>query len=196
MRLNGAESSNEVPELLKALVRVSYRIATPGAGRESLRDLIDYAEMYSEGWLPQIEAHVQLADWDLLYASAYGTRYEDSALEAYQHAYDLSVANDIAQESIDEIFAPRIPVVLPSFAANPLDSPESPGSRGFIEVSFVIAEDGKSKRIDVLERTENVARAEEKDLVQVIKYRRFRPQVTDGQFADSNPIVLRYYIND
>ena len=193
---NGASSSNEIPELLMVLVRTSYLSSNVGLGVQSLNILLNYAVENSEGWLPQVEAHVLLADWDLLYASDLGTKYEDSALATYQQAYDLLIEHEISQEMIDEIFSPSIPITLPSFARNPLDSPETPESRGFIDVSFVITEAGKSKRIDVLDMTPNVVRAEERDLIRTIKYERFRPRVTDGRVAESEPIVVRYYLND
>jgi hypothetical protein len=68
---------------------------------------------------------------------------------------------------------------------------------GYIDVSFVVTEDGKSKHIEVLNTsTPDVPRDAKKDLVRVIKFSRFRPRVTDGRFMDSAPIVVRYYVND
>ena len=196
MRRNGASSSNELPEVLTKLVRTSYLFTNPALGAESLRGLLDYATTNSEAWIPQIVAHVHLADWDLLYASDLGTRFEESAAASYEQAYDLLLEQRIAQDTIEEIFSPEMPVVLPSFVANPLVSDETPQSKGYIDVAFVITEEGKSKQIEVLDATADVPRAAERDLVRTIKFSRFRPRVTAGRFADSAPIVVRYYLND
>jgi hypothetical protein len=193
---NEEHASNELPELLMKVVHTSYRFPNPTLGAQVLRTLLSYETTHSGEWLPQIEAHVQIADWDLLFASVLGTKFEASARASYEQAYDLLLEHQIAQEVIDEIFAPEMPIVLPSFAANPLVSDETPQSTGYIEVAFVITEDGKSKQIEVLDTSADVPRAAERDLVRTIKFSRFRPRMTDGRFAESAPIVVRYYLNE
>jgi hypothetical protein len=89
-----------------------------------------------------------------------------------------------------------MPIVLPAFAANPLISNETSQSTGYIDVSFVITEDGKSKQIEILDTTTDVPRTVARDFVRTIKYSRFRPRMTDGRFAESAPIALRYYLNE
>lgn len=197
LRQNEEHAGDELRRVLTALVRTSYLFTNPGLGARSLRSLLDHYERTNpEAWLPQIETRVQIGDWDLLYASHLGTKYERSAAEAYEQAYDLLLEHGIAQDSIDAIFSPDMPIVLPSFVKNPLVSIETPRSRGYIDVAFIIARNGKSRQIEVLETTRDVPRSAERDLVRTIKFSRFRPRVTDGRFADSAPIVVRYHVND
>lgn len=85
--------------------------------------------------------------------------------------------------------------MLPAFFSNPLVTEETPLTRGFIDVSFVVSANGKTRRVDVIESSGDVPRAVEKDLLRMIKFNRFRPLMTDGEFRDSAPIVLRYYVN-
>jgi hypothetical protein len=191
-----AQASSEVPETLMKLVRTSYRVTSPGIGATALANLLAYETEFSEGWLPRIDAQVQVADWDLLYASHLGSRYVKTAREGYDAAYAMMIEHDIDQQTIDEIFAPEIPVVLPAFTSNPLVSLETPQSVGYIDISFVVAEDGKSKEIDVIDTIGDLPRIAEKELVRTVKFNRFRPRVTNGQFADSDPIVVRYYVNE
>jgi hypothetical protein len=194
---NGESASSEVPEILNEIVRISYLFTNPGLGSMSLENLIAYESENSVERVRRIEALVQRADWDLLYASDLGTRFVQSARETYEQAYQEAVEHGVADESMKQIFSPAIPVVLPSFMANPLVSERTPQSKGYIDVSFVVTEDGKSKQIEVLDTsTPDVSRDAKKDLVRVIKFSRFRPQVTDGQFMDSAPIVVRYYVNE
>jgi hypothetical protein len=137
-----------------------------------------------------------MADWDLLYAGDLGSRYVKTARETYEQAYALMTEHRIDQQTIDEIFAPEIPVVLPAFTGNPLVSLETAQSIGYIDISFVVAEDGKSKDIDIVDTMGDVPRVAERELVRTVKFNRFRPRVTDGRFADSDPIVVRYYVNE
>jgi hypothetical protein len=193
---NDAQASSEVPETLMKLVRSSYLLTNPGLGATSLQNLLAYETEYSEGWLPQIEARILIADWDLLHASHLGTRYEKTARAAYQQAYQLMIEHRIDQKTIDDVFAPEVPVVLPSFAGNPLDSPETPRSNGYLDISFVISENGKSQDVEIVETTGDVPRTVERDLVRTVKFSRFRPRLTNGQLTDSEPMVVRYYVNE
>jgi hypothetical protein len=81
--------------------------------------------------------------------------------------------------------------MLPTYAPNPLASTES--SR-FIEVAFAITKNGTAEQIEILAGSEDATRAEERDLIQALKYGSFRPRVVDGELADSAPVVLRYYL--
>jgi hypothetical protein len=178
------------------LVRTSYQNTNPALGATSLQNLLAYETEFSEGWLPRIEAQILIADWDLLHASHLGTRYVKAARATYEEAYSLMIEHGIDQQSIDAIFAPEIPVVLPSFIANPIVSPETPQSIGYIDVSFVIAEDGRTNDIDVIATSGEVPRLTEKELVRTIRFGRFRPRLTNGEFTESDPIVVRYYVSE
>ena len=91
----------------------SYRYETLALGRRSLNSLLGYQTKNSEPLLTRIETLVQIADWDLLYS---GTRNgKESALGQYGEALKLLKEEAVAQESIDRLFSPEIPVVLPAF---------------------------------------------------------------------------------
>ena len=63
-------------------------------------------------------------------------------------------------------------------------------------MTFQITKYGKSERIEILYTTMNATDAAKDDLVRLIARSQFRPRVTRGQFADSSPVVVRYYLND
>ena len=106
--------------------------------------------------------------------------------------YEL-LAEQGAHESIDRIFSPEIPVLLPAFAQNPLVPAREQRGDGYIDVSFEIDKYGKSHHIRILGTTTDSTRAVEKRFVQFISGSRFRPRVVDGRFADSAPVVVRYF---
>jgi hypothetical protein len=194
--LSDQPQGDEFRDLLNELVRNSYFHNNPGLASQTLRQLHDFEAANSSAWLPRIEAFVHMADWELFYSPLAGTRFRDSALAAYEQAYEWLMEHEADQESIDAIFSPDTPLVLPTFLPNPLASEETAESSGYIDVAFVIARDGKSSRVQVIDKTPNVTRAEERELVRTIRNSRFRPQLTAGQFADSVPVSLRYFLSD
>jgi hypothetical protein len=187
---------DEVRDLLTELVRNSYFYSNPGLASQTLRQLHDFEAENSPSRLPRIEAFVHMADWELFYSPLAGTRFRDSALAAYEQAYEWLMEHEVEQESIDAIFSPDTPVVLPTYLPSPLVSGETAQSKGYIDVAFVIARDGKSSRVQVLDKTPNVTRSDERNLVRTIRNSRFRPQLIDGQLADSVPVSLRYFLSD
>lgn len=119
-----------------------------------------------------------------------------AVLERYEHAHRALRSSGVEQASIDEMFSPELPVVLPTFLPNPLASKETPDSTGHIDVAFEISPHGKSERIVILDTTTNASRRDEKDLVARIESLPFRPRATDGQLGASSPVVIRYYLNE
>jgi len=187
--LADSESSEEAKQRRYRVDQIAnqYELA-----RESYRRLINYAEEVSKSApadgsarRSQLEAYVQLADWDLVHSE------NDAALDEYAQVYEMLEASDLAEPLIAEIFAPRIPIVLPAFLANPL---ETSTSARYIDVAFEVTKYGQSRRIRILGTT-NVSDAETDQLEGLLLSSRFRPRVTDGELATA-PIRLRYYLTE
>ena len=162
-------------------------------GRDSYRRLTAYDEKAYGTAVPatqlqsRLEAHLQLADWDLLYSR------NGLALEQYARVLAQIETTVVAAPLIAEIFAPAVPIVLPTFLANPL---QTPSSVRYIDVAFEITLFGESRRVEILGAAANVSDADKNDLLALIKGSRFRPRVTDGELARAAPVALRYYLND
>jgi len=139
-------------------------------------------------------AFAELGDW-YLRAVPIGRRKFSPADEIGLILYAQSLAElkqgDDARESMAEIFSPELPVMLPTYAPNPLASTES--SR-FIDVAFAITRYGEAGQIEILDSSENATLAEERGLIRLIKYGSFRPRAVDGELADSASVVVRYYL--
>jgi hypothetical protein len=186
--------SDELPALLTELAQSSYQYGGGRLARRSFRFLLAYQATNSEPWPTRIDTLVQIADVTLLHASSRDSN--ESALETYEQAYELLEVNGIAQASIERIFSPEMPIMLPSFAANPLASDQTRESAGYIDVAFEITRYGRGRKVEILGATPNVTRAAKRSLAQLILRSRFRPRVTSGQFADSSPIAVRYFLNE
>jgi hypothetical protein len=163
-------------------------------GWASLMRLV-YYEVRSGAPGARANAYAELGDWYLRADHVSQRRKFSSAdriaLEFYDKAFAELRQGDDAPESMAEIFSPELPVMLPTYAPNPLASMES--SR-FIDVAFAITKYGESEQIEVLESSESATRGEERNLIQRIKFGSFRPRAVDGALADSAPVVVRYYL--
>jgi len=171
------------------LVRSSYEHGNYGVGRGSLRRLLAYDVANSEPWLNRISALVEMTDWDLLFG-------HNEAIDTYVQAYDELTQKGLEQASIEQIFSPSTPVVLPTCVPNPLVSAETPESTGYIDVAFDVTRYGRSRQIEILDTTTNATDAAKDRLIHLISHSRFRPRVTDGQFARASPVVVRYYVSE
>src|SRR5690606_1534893 len=141
----------------------------------------------------QASALVQIADWDLLFAPDH--TFVESALEVYEEAYGQLEQSGMAQRSVDRLFHPEIPVVLPAFLPNPLATSETSETTGFIDVTFDITQEGESEDIEILD-TVNASDDEQDRLIDLIDDSRFRPVLANGRVAETARVALRYFLND
>jgi hypothetical protein len=168
--------------------RAAYQV-----GRESYRRIIAYDEMAfgssaEEAALrSRLDAYLQLADWDLLYS------VNGEALDQYEEVHALLMTTGFAEPLIAEIFAPPMPIVLPTFLPNPL---ATPASAHYIDVGFEVTRYGEGRRVEILGASPDVSDAAKDELAALVKGSRFRPRVTDGELARASPVVVRYYLND
>jgi hypothetical protein len=156
-------------------------------GRQSLRRLYAYVAASSGSPALQADAVVQLADWDLLHS------HNSQALDSYRVAQTMLDESGAAAASVDELFAPPTPVVLPAFEPNPLEPDETRTATGHIDVAFEITKYGLSRGIEIVDE-DNATLATKRDLLALIRSNRYRPQLIDGQFAAATPVRVRYYL--
>jgi hypothetical protein len=117
------------------------------------------------------------------------------AVNLYEEIHEELIRRNVEPQAIDEIFAPAVPVVIPAFMPNPLVSPETDESTGFVDVAFEITKYGRGQAIEVLDTT-NASKAAQDELVLLIKRSRFRPRLTDGAFVRTEPVTVRYYVSE
>jgi len=186
-------ASEELPALLMGLVDSSYRYGNPSLGRRSLTYLLAYEATNSDTWLTRVDTLVRIADWDLVHAV--GRDEEEAALAEYTQAYRLLEESGAAQRSIDRMFSPATPVILPAFLPNPFSREDGREYTGHIDVAFEVDRYGRSRHVRVLDTSDNATRLAEKRLVQLISRARFRPRLSAGLAADAAPMAVRYDFN-
>jgi hypothetical protein len=197
VRFSEGRSSDQLPELDMAVLRARYAARndyqTEGRGRVALRMIHERHVKYSAPLPAQMNALLQMADWDLLYAR--GRKEQEAAFQAYEALYERLEQEGLDQSFIDEIFSPRVPVVLPAFSPSRLVSSETPDSSGYIDVAFEITKYGEGKSIEFLDKSTNQAEARLR-IRDRIKWSRFRPRMANGAFEDPSRVVVRYYVDD
>lgn len=135
-----------------------------------------------------------LADFTLVAIPVDRRHFEERAINLalgfYERAYrELQQGNDV--EATAQIFAPELPVTLPTFAPNPFTSAATTSSR-YIDVTFAVTKYGRGEQIEILATSKDVTREEKRDLIFLIESTSFRPRVVDGELADAAPVALRY----
>jgi hypothetical protein len=181
-------TSEELQGLEMDLVRSSYvyggRYVT---GRQSLSRLLSYATANGEPLEKRTVMLVQVADWDLLFDR------RGTALDNYAEIYEFMKQRGIAQDTIDAVFSPETPVMLPAFAPNRLVAEDAAGSAGYIDVAFDVLIVGTTRRVEILD-AHNASKDAQDDLVHLILRSRFRPRVVDGEFVRASRVVVRYHV--
>jgi hypothetical protein len=156
-------------------------------GKQSLRRLYAYGAASSDSSLRQAEAVAQMADWDLLYS------HNGRAIESYEVAHAMLEDARAPASSLEQLFAPPTPVVLPAFQPNPLARDEKRAAAGYVDVAFEITKYGRSREVEILDAA-NASHAAKQDLVALIRSSRFRPRLMDGEFVEATPVRMRYYL--
>jgi hypothetical protein len=185
-----ARQSAAPPDYLPTAIsdeRAAYEGWDYGFGRKSLERLSAYATATNAPLQEQARALIRIADWDLLHTQT------SRALKQYQRAFEMLKLVG-AQELIDELFAPEIPVVLPTLGSNPLAPDSSSTSNAYIDVAFEVSRYGEGRRIEVLDSTTNATDADVARLTHLLQLSYFRPRAVNRELARDAPVTLRYYL--
>jgi hypothetical protein len=183
--VNASDSANE------RKTRADHIVDHYELGRESYLRLIAYDEATygsapadASAWERRLEAHLELADWDLVYSR------NELALDAYERAYEMLDESGSAEPLRAKLFTPAVPTTLPTFLANPL---QTPTSARYIDVAFEITTYGEARRVELRGAAPGVGNDSKRGLVSLIKGSRFRPRIKDGELGRSS-VLLRYYL--
>jgi tetratricopeptide (TPR) repeat protein len=185
---NKLYSSTDLHELEMRIVRSAYALGAYSVGRRSLERLLSYDVANDKPSLTRLDSLIEIADWDV----AMG-RWS-AALDTYERVLAQLRREGVEQKSIDALFAPDVPTIVPTFLPNPLMSRRAAQTTGHIDVTFEVTKFGYARRVRVLDSSTDVPRDARKKLLQEIYRGNFRPRVIDGHFADAAPVVLRYYV--
>jgi hypothetical protein len=184
-----AYTNAELPDIEMELVRISYfHTGAYAAAHRSLLRQVSYAVARQEPLVDRVAALVRVADWDLLHDN------NGQAFKAYEEAHAFLMRQDLPPAAIDEIFAPAVPVMLPDFVANPLDTGAA-GATGYIDVSFAIHRFGNVRDFTILGATANATRDDKKALESLVRRHTFRPRAVGGAMASEAPVRFRYYLH-
>ncbi|MGV3593038.1 MAG: hypothetical protein ACO1PZ_15225 [Gammaproteobacteria bacterium] len=164
-------------------------------GRQAHQRITAYIYNDENGTYRQLaNAMLEEADWDLLY------EHKPQAKERYDTAYKFFNESPELVAELQDLLHPDVPTVLPVFmpAPNsraklgiPSDAPVS--FFGYVDVSFEIAKDGRTKRVRVLDKGGEISDDVELRLKEYLRNLTFRPRY-DGAELDTDAMRVRYYV--
>jgi hypothetical protein len=180
---------------LEPVIQRDGLVVSNAGGWIGLVRLIAYEMRSAAPVADRANAIAELADWQLFVTPAERRRFGsgESARKLYERAYrELQQGGDLRASK--RIFAPELPVTLPTFEPNPFAAAASARSSRYIDVAFAVTHYGTSEQIEVLATSKDATRSEERDLIRLIELTSFRPRIVDGQLAAAAPVALRYHI--
>lgn len=164
-------------------------------GKEALERRIRYLEERTN--TPALElarARIDLGDWLLRF------RKRSGALEEYERGYQELQAAGLEQATIDALFKPPLPVLVPSFLVHPysraaLDIPPDLALeyKGHIDVEFSINRFGSTGSIRVLGKSASADDTIESRLLRNLRRNSYRPRHDNGVVRDNDTLQVRYY---
>jgi len=178
------DAASRALETTQARLMLSYY-----RGRQSLRRLYLYDKASTGSAVLLAEAIAQIADWDLLYSQ------NGSAVRGYEVAHAMLRDARVPAASIERLFAPTTPVVLPAFERSPFARNETSDVTGHVDVAFEITQYGRARAVEIL-GSANASDAEIDRVVDLISSNRFRPRAMDGQFGAASRVVVHYALHD
>ena len=191
---NELYSSAELRDLEMRIVGSSYAVGAYSVGRQHLERLLAYEVANDQPSSAGLNALVQLADWDIVTNAKTDSRdLWSSALETYEQVYAKLRRDGADSRSIDALFSPEVPIVVPAFQPNPFMACQTSITSSHIDIAFEITKYGRSRRVEVLNTTTAVPRDVAKSLVAQISNSLFRPRIIDGRIASAAPVTLRCY---
>jgi hypothetical protein len=168
-----------------------FVIANVG-GRVGLIRLLSY-EIRSGAPAPvRARALAELADWHVYAVPASRRRFASLELvnALYQGTYDeLQHSGDA--EASRQLFAPDLPVTLPTHEPNPFVSVATELPR-YIDASFDVTQYGIAERIEIVAASGDATREHKRSLIRLIESTSFRPRIVDGQFGEPARVSVRY----
>jgi len=189
---NRLYDSQELRELEQKLIA----LGNCDVARESYRRLMYYDEASAETWLNRAATIVRAADSELVCSQNQPPAAKRAALELYQEAYELLERNAVARASIDELFAPEVPIRLTESVparVYPIPSVAPSDSFGHIEIAFEITKEGRAQGVEIIDATPNCSDEEKQNFVRWFRDGLYRPRAANGAIADGSRVVWRYY---
>lgn len=198
---NGRYASDELKELVIETLHLSNEIQRrqvttfdPALANLMARLLAHEPENTADT-VRRAEFLLHLADMNVLRArQARDMSGFDVVHEQYAQSWREMQASGVGPTRLLEIFSPVVPIVLPSFTRNPLTRVAEDAATDYIDVSFEITDQGKSRRAEIIGTSANVQRADIRSLRNLLERSSFRPRMADGQVLKAAPVSLRYFL--
>lgn len=132
----------------------------------------------------EVEAQIQLADWNLLF-----NRWH-TAIDMYQQAYDALATNPEGARISQEYFGK--PVALPDLPLLKGNLDTTNDASEFVLVSFDVTQHGRARNIEILEANPEDSVRNRSRVRKALKAAKFRPRFENGAPATTEKMTHRY----
>jgi len=132
----------------------------------------------------EIQAQIQLADWNLLF-----NRWH-TAIDMYQHAYDTLATAPNSQQTTTEFFGK--PVALPDMPLLKGNLDTTNDANEFVLVSFDVTQHGRARNIEIIEAFPEDNVRNRSRVRKALKVAKFRPRFENGAPTTTEKMTHRY----
>lgn len=148
-----------------------------------------------------VHARLDLVDWLIATNQKAADEFDDKEVrQLFEQAYREYVASGADDETVNRLFNPVLPVVLPAFQTRPNTrqalhiAPETAlAYRGFLDVEYGIGLTGEASDPKVLYRSPQTSPKTEEAVLRFISRNLFRPHMEAGKMAPYQHVAVRYY---
>jgi hypothetical protein len=136
----------------------------------------------------EIQAQIELADWNLLF-----NRWH-TAMDMYQQAYDNLAANEETKSKAQEFFGR--PIALPDLPLLKGNLDTANDAQEYVLVKFDVTPNGRARNIEILESYPEDSVRNRSRVRKALKASKFRPRFENGAPAITERMVHRYVFAD
>ena len=164
-------------------------------GREALGERIALIEENESSTGFRSEAVLDLVDWLIF------SKKRMEAQNLLQSTYVALIQdNSLDRETLDALFNPAIPVIVPNFgigsysrAAQNIPSDLDLEYKGYIDVEFTLTKYGATRSVNVWGKSADTPEIVETLLVRHLRRAMFRPRIKSETIAEAELVQLRYF---
>ena len=162
---------------------------------EIREDMLALAEeLENDNPMESARLYITVADWDLEFSR------QSRAYNMYDKAREILLEQDLSESQVSEFISPEPALLIPEYVSHEYtrEFQNIPETRdipyiGFIDVMFQKRANGRLRRIDIVNSSENTTQPIRRRLLDMLENAVMRPAYVSGETVEQSDIKVRYY---
>jgi len=162
---------------------------------EIREDMLALAEeLENDNPMESARLYITVADWDLEFSR------QSRAYNMYDKAREILLEQDLSESQVSEFISPEPALLIPEYVSHEYtrEFQNIPETRdipyiGFIDVMFQKRANGRLRRIDIVNSSENTTQPIRRRLLDMLENAVMRPAYMSGETVEQSDIKVRYY---